>query len=213
MIKKMESDLFLPHNQAESRQERQHVRVIAGEARGMRLTAPRGTTTRPTSDRVKEALFSLLDSAHRLQGALVLDLFAGSGALGIEALSRGATHAVFIEKNRQALDALHLNLAHTRLSDRAEVLPFDCMQALERLARQKNRFNLVLLDPPYQAGLYERVIELVGSTLLATDGLIVAETAARIPLPEQIGPCSRSDLRIYGDTALELYTVEQNHAP
>jgi 16S rRNA (guanine966-N2)-methyltransferase len=189
------------------------VRVIAGEARGMRLTAPRGTTTRPTSDRVKEALFSLLDSAHRLQGVRVLDLFAGSGALGIEALSRGATHVVFIEKNRQALDSLRLNLAHTRFTDRSEVLPFDCIQALERLARQKIRFDLVLLDPPYQAGLHEKVIELVGNALLATDGLVVAEAAARTPLPEKIGPCSRSDQRIYGDTALELYTMEQDHAP
>ena len=189
------------------------MRVIAGEARGMRLSAPRGTTTRPTTDRVKEALFSLLDSAHRLDGARVLDLFAGSGSLGIEALSRGAEHVVFIEKNRQALESLQQNLLHTRFGDRSEVLPFDCMQALERLGRQKNRFDLVLLDPPYQAGLHQKVIELVGATLLAADGLLVAETASRMPLPERIGPCIQTDRRIYGDTALELYTMEQDHAP
>ena len=189
------------------------MRVIAGEARGMRLTAPRGTTTRPTTDRVKEALFSLLDSSHRLDGARVLDLFAGSGALGIEALSRGAEHVVFIEKNRQALVSLQQNLLHTRFSDRAEVHPFDCLQALERLARHKIQFDLVLLDPPYQAGLHQKVIELVGATLLAADGLLVAETATRMPLPEHIGPCIQINRRIYGDTALELYTMEQDHAP
>jgi 16S rRNA (guanine(966)-N(2))-methyltransferase RsmD len=195
-------------------QERLHVRVIAGEARGMRLSAPRGTTTRPTTDRVKEALFSLLDSARRLDGARVLDLFAGSGALGIEALSRGAEHVVFIEKNRQALISLQQNLLHTRFSDRAEIHPFDCLQALERLARHTTQFDLVLLDPPYQAGLHQKAIELVGATLLAADGLLVAETAARMPLPERIGPCIRTDRRIYGDTALELYTMElQSHAP
>lgn len=195
-------------------QERLHVRVIAGEARGMRLTAPRGTTTRPTTDRVKEALFSLLDSAHRLNGARVLDLFAGSGSLGIEALSRGAEHIVFIEKNKHALEALQQNLLHTRFSNRAEVQPFDCLQAIERLARRKAQFDLVLLDPPYQAGLHQKVIELVGATLLAANGLLVAETAARTPLPTCIGPCIQTDRRIYGDTALELYTLEQqSHAP
>jgi len=189
------------------------VRVIAGKARGMRLTAPRGTTTRPTSDRVKEALFSLLDSAGRLDGMRVLDLFAGSGSLGIEALSRGAEQVTFIEKDRHALESLRLNLGHTGFSDRAEVLPFDCLQALERLVRQKVCFDLILLDPPYQAGLHQKVIELAGSALLAADGLVVAEAAARTPLPERIGPCNRSDRRIYGDTALELYTMEQRHAP
>lgn len=179
----------------------------------MRLTAPSGTKTRPTSDRVKEALFSLLESAGYLDGARVLDLFAGTGSLGIEALSRGADHVVFIEKDRHALEALQLNLAHTRSNDRAEVIPLDCLQAIGRLSRQKVLFDLVLLDPPYQAGLHQKVIELVGSALLAADGLVVAETATQAPLPERIGPCSRSDRRIYGDTALELYTMEQSHAP
>ncbi len=180
----------------------------------MRLTAPRGTTTRPTTDRVKEALFSLLDSANRLNGARVLDLFAGSGSLGIEALSRGAEHVIFIEKNKQAIEALQQNLLHTKFSNRAEVHPFDCLQALERLTRRKAQFDLVLLDPPYQAGLHQKVIELVGATLLAANGLLVAETATRTPLPTCIGSCIQADRRIYGDTALELYILEQqNHAP
>ena len=189
------------------------MRVIAGEARGMRLTAPRGTTTRPTSDRVKEALFSLLDSSGRLEEAELLDLFAGGGALGIEALSRGAKHAVFVEKNRHALDSLQQNLAHTRLGERAELLTGDCLQTMEWLGRQGRQFDLILLDPPYQAGLHQKIIERAGTTLLKPDGLLIAESAAREPLPEQIGCCVKTDRRVYGDTALELYLMEHHHAP
>lgn len=189
------------------------MRVIAGEARGLRLVAPRGTQTRPTSDRIKEALFSMLTSAGRLDKAQVLDLFAGSGALGIEALSRGAAHVTFVEKGRPALEVLRQNLTHTRLTDRAEILPFDYIHALERLVRQNRRFNLILLDPPYQADVYIKVIEVAGFKLLTTDGLLVAETASRTPLPERIGPCIRSDRRIYGDTALDFYLMEQCDAP
>ena len=116
--------------------------------------APCGTTTRPTSDRVKEALFSILESSNRLDKATVLDLFAGSGALGIEALSRGAEHVVFVEKNRTAIEVVQHNLAHTRLVKQAQVLQMDSIRAIERFARHNDQFTLVLLDPPYQTDLY-----------------------------------------------------------
>lgn len=189
------------------------MRVIAGQARGMRLTAPGGTTTRPTSDRIKEALFSILESANHVEDADVLDLFAGSGALGIEALSRGAKKVVFVEKNRAAIEVLERNLIHTKLKNQAQVFQMDSSQAIERLARHKERFSLVLLDPPYQAGFYLKIIELVSSTVLTQEGLLVAETATRAPLPERIGQCIRIDRRHYGDTALEFYQMEQRHAP
>jgi 16S rRNA (guanine(966)-N(2))-methyltransferase RsmD len=194
-------------------QEGNNVRVIAGQARGMRLTAPGGTTTRPTSDRIKEALFSILESANHIEDADVLDLFAGSGALGIEALSRGAKKVVFVEKNRAAIEVLERNLIHTKLKNQAQVFQMDSSQAIERLARHKERFSLVLLDPPYQAGFYLKIIELVSSTVLTQEGLLVAETATRAPLPERIGQCIRIDRRHYGDTALEFYQMEQRHAP
>jgi len=213
MIKMMEFNLLLPHKQALFFKEGNQVRVIAGQARGMRLTAPGGTTTRPTSDRIKEALFSILESAGHIDKATVLDLFAGSGALGIEALSRGAEHVVFVEKNRTAIEALQHNLTHTRLTKQAQVLQMDSFRAIERLARHHDQFTLVLLDPPYQADFYLKIIELVGTTILAPGGILVAETAVRIPLPEHIGQCIRSDRRIYGDTTLEFYQMEQNHAP
>jgi len=189
------------------------VRVISGQSKGMRLISPRGLITRPTSDRVKEALFSILDSAGQLAHAVVLDLYAGSGALGIEALSRGAEHAVFVEKSRPALEALRHNLEHTRLVERSEVIALDSMQALSYLSRRNMRFDLILIDPPYQSKTYLPAIEQIGLDLLTPNGLLVAETTARTPLPARIGRCMHTDRRVYGDTALEFYIMEPNDAP
>lgn len=179
----------------------------------MKLTAPRGTATRPTSDRVKEALFSILDSTNHLDGADVLDLFAGSGALGIEALSRGAAHATFVEKAAPAQESIRQNLTHTRLADRADILKMDVRQALERFTRNGTRFDLILMDPPYQADIYLEVIKRIEKNLLTKGGILVAEVATRTPLPDPIGSLSRFDHRIYGDTALEFYSMEQHDAP
>lgn len=180
----------------------------------MRLNAPVGTKTRPTSDRVKEALFSILDSNSLLKEALVLDLCAGSGSLGIEALSRGAAHTIFVEKDRTALQALRSNLSRTGFSDQQyEVLAIDCQQALNLLIRRQTMFSLVLFDPPYQSNLYQSVIPLVGSRLLIAEGVLVAETSARVPLPDRLPPCIRTDRRLYGDTALDFFMLEPHHAP
>lgn len=189
------------------------MRVIAGQAKGMRLASPNGMSTRPTSDRVKEALFSILDSSGYLQDALVLDLFAGSGALGIEALSRGARYAVFVENNRAALEALRQNLTKTKLTEQSEILPYDGIHALEQLTRQNKRFSLILMDPPYRSTAYGTAIERAGNNLLLPGGLLVAETAVGNQLPEKLGRCRQSDQRQYGSTALVFYTVEPDHAP
>ena len=122
------------------------VRVVAGQARGRRLVAPPGTDTRPTSDRVREATFNALESRGELDGAKVLDLFAGSGALGIEALSRGAAHATFVDHDRRALDAIQANLDATGLAARATVVPADAARYLEG---SDATVDLVFLDPPY----------------------------------------------------------------
>ena len=210
----MKFNALVSHTPALHFRNRQFVRVIAGQAGGMRLQAPAGSTTRPTSDRVKEALFSILASCDRIEKATVLDLFAGSGSPGIEALSRGAERATFIDKSRTAIASLQCNLIHTRLAHQAEVLQMDSSHAVERLARHHEQFTLVLLDPPYQAGLHLKTIELMSATaILAPDGLLVAETATRTPLPERIGQCIRSDRRIYGDTALDFFMLEPHHAP
>ncbi|MGD9798227.1 MAG: 16S rRNA (guanine(966)-N(2))-methyltransferase RsmD [Acidimicrobiia bacterium] len=125
------------------------MRVVAGEARGRPLVAPKGRDTRPTADRVREAVFNALHSLGGVEGATVLDLFAGSGALGIEALSRGAAHATFVDRDRQAVAAVRANLLATGLADRATVRQAD---ALASLGDGRGPVDLALLDPPYAFG-------------------------------------------------------------
>ncbi len=175
------------------------VRVIAGTARGRRLHAPKGSLTRPTPGRVREALFSML--LPELQGARVLDLFAGTGALGIEALSRGAASAVFVEKDRRAASALRRNLEV--VGAQARVMTLDAARALEALAGAAERFAIVFLDPPYESGLLQPSVDQLAQTGLVT-GLMVCEHATRKPPP--VAPlgwaCVRT--RAYGDVTLSL---------
>ncbi|CAH2031146.1 16S rRNA (guanine(966)-N(2))-methyltransferase RsmD [Trichlorobacter ammonificans] len=189
------------------------MRVISGRAGGLKLTAPRGTTTRPTTDRVKEALFNILEHAGLLEAAHVLDLFAGSGALGIEALSRGSASCVFVEKNRPALEALQANLSRTGCDTDATVLRQDALRAIERLADDGRRFTLALLDPPYDSGLQTTILEQVADRLMEPGGTLVMETDSRSQLPERIGSCTLHDRRVYGDTAILFFTTEARHAP
>jgi 16S rRNA (guanine966-N2)-methyltransferase len=134
------------------------MRVIAGTARGRRLVAPAGTTTRPTSDRVREATFNALGSLGAVVEATVVDLFAGSGALGIEALSRGAAHCTFLDADRHARDAVAANLAACGMADQATVLAVPAERALAGWAADGTRFDLALLDPPYGFEAWDDVL-------------------------------------------------------
>jgi 16S rRNA (guanine966-N2)-methyltransferase len=155
------------------------MRVIAGEAGGIRLTAPRGSTVRPITDRVKETLFGIL--GERVIDAVLLDLYAGSGAIGIEALSRGAERAVFVERGREALDALRHNLERTRLADRAEVHAGDVMRFLDRPSARG--YDLVVLDPPYtERAILAPLERLVPH--LASGATVVVKHFWRTELPE-----------------------------
>jgi 16S rRNA (guanine(966)-N(2))-methyltransferase RsmD len=180
------------------------MRVTGGRLGGRRLVAaPPGV--RPTADRVREALFARLPD---LAGVRVLDLYAGTGALGIEALSRGAQLAVFVERSHASLIALRRNLSALGLDDRARVMRGDVRGALRRLAREELRFELVLADPPYA----DRDVALplgllVSGGLLAPDATVVVERSRRHPLPEVEGLVSHESRR-YGDTALEWLAVE-----
>lgn len=180
------------------------MRVISGASRGFRLTAPSGRETRPTSDRVKEALFSVLESYGAIQDTRVLDIFSGSGALAIEALSRGASDATMIEKSRNATETIRKNLKHTGMEARTTLLSGDFSQMLALLARKKESFNLVIIDPPYAAGFHQKAIEL-SCGLMTQDAILVAETASRDELPERILSLHRFTRKIYGDTALDFY--------
>ncbi len=142
------------------------MRVVAGSAGGLRLRAPRGLSVRPTSDRVREALFASLGSLGVVEGARVVDLFAGTGALGIEALSRGAAHATFVDSDPAAVAAIRDNLRHTGLEAAAEVVGGDVLAFL-RGCRQT--FDLALVDPPYAFGGWAELMPLVPATLAALE--------------------------------------------
>jgi 16S rRNA (guanine966-N2)-methyltransferase len=181
------------------------LRVTGGTLRGRRLRAPRGAATRPTADRVRQSLFERLAG---LQGAAVLDLFAGTGALGIEALSRGAEQAVFVERARPALACLEANLAELGLAARSRLLRSDVNAALRRLSRERQRFDLILLDPPYGAAeLGEALREIVRGELLSPEGTLVLETSWRHP-PGDAAGLRREDERRYGETLVVCYALE-----
>jgi 16S rRNA (guanine966-N2)-methyltransferase len=185
------------------------MRVVAGAARGRRLVAPAGTTVRPTADRVKEALFSSL--APLLAGASVLDVFAGSGALGLEALSRGAAHVTFLEQDRRALTALATNIATVSLPGTA-VVAGDAGRALAGgSALAGHPFDLVLLDPPYaldEATLALLLADVV--THLAPGATVVVERAAQAPAPRWPATLVPVEPRRYGATALHRATATED---
>ena len=185
------------------------MRVIAGSARGVRLTAPAGIQTRPTADRVKEALFSIIVSRRDLFGARILDICGGTGSLGIEALSRGAAFCSFIEQNRTVVEILERNLSRAGLAGKAECLPVDALNGLNQLLRKGKTYDICFFDPPYSSNLYLPVIEALNSFgLLADGGLLVAECSSRHLLAGQVGNLVKIDSRIYGDTALEFFVRE-----
>ena len=178
-------------------------RVIAGSAKGIRLAAP-GEGTRPLTDRVKQTLFAILEP--ELEGARVLDLFAGSGAAGIEALSRGAAHATFVERDRGAATAIHANLERTRLADRASVERVAVEAFLARPGVEP--FDLVLLDPPYEdTPALAATLERLGATDAPLTGLarVVAKHFWRSAPPVTVGLLASDREHRFGETALTFY--------
>jgi len=152
------------------------MRVIAGSARRLLLKTAEGMDTRPTTDRIKETLFNMIQND--LYGCSFLDLFAGSGAIGIEALSRGAKEAVFIENGREQLSCIRDNLKTTRLAEKAEVLATDVLSGLRLLAGKNRRFDFIFMDPPYNHGLEKQVMEAVKGTSLADrDTIFIVEAS------------------------------------
>ena len=178
-------------------------RVIAGSAKGIRLAAP-GEGTRPLADRVKQTLFAILEPD--LQGARVLDLFAGSGAGGIEALSRGAAHATFVERDRGAVTAIQENLVRARLADRATIERVAVSAFLARPALEP--FDLVLLDPPYEdTGALTETLDRLGAAgaPLTDDARVVAKHFWRSAPPASVGLLASERERRFGETALTFY--------
>lgn len=179
------------------------MRVIAGSAGGLRLVAPRDPGTRPITDRVKETLFAILGD--RVVGARVLDLYAGSGAIGIEALSRGAAHATFVERGREALTAMRHNLAHTGMGDRASVIAVAVEAFLE--APPPGAWDLAIADPPYaERAILAPLERLVPH--LAPGATVVVKHFWRTPIPEPPG-LRRWRERRFGETGLTFLEVEE----
>ena len=178
------------------------MRIIAGSRKGARIFAPKGADTRPTGDRVREAAFNLI-GAGRAEGATVLDLFAGSGAMGLEALSRGALHATFVESDRDACRTINRNLDKLRLEG-ATVLCQHALIALRADARRGTRYDLVLVDPPYRrfSSLQNALIQHLPE-ILAPDGLLLLETAA--DEEPELPPLAKRTSRRYGSARLTLF--------
>lgn len=186
------------------------MRVISGTCRGRKLFAPPGVTTRPTLARVKESLFSILSSLIDFADIRVLDICAGTGSLGIEALSRGARACCFIECKLSIKTILEKNMVVTCNNDRSEILTLDAVKALHILAGRGQCYDLAFFDPPYTSKLYQGVLEALGSNGLLTPGsILVAECSVRNPLLESYGHLKRFDRRVYGETALELFVLEE----
>jgi 16S rRNA (guanine(966)-N(2))-methyltransferase RsmD len=187
------------------------MRIVAGIARGRRLRAPKGRHVRPTADRVKEAVFSILESRESSNGRVVLDLFAGAGTLGIEALSRGAVEAVFVEPAREASDAIRENLRAAGFE--AEVLAMPADRAIKRLAAARRRFDRVFMDPPYGEDWVERtLVALDGADLVSEGGRVVVEHGRGEEPAPVVGRFARELERRYGDTTVSVYRVGHGHA-
>jgi 16S rRNA (guanine966-N2)-methyltransferase len=185
------------------------MRVIAGEAKGRRLKAPRGMDTRPTSDKVKEALFSIL--AARIEGARLLDLFGGAGGIGIEALSRGAARVEFVESDRATADILSENIAACGFRNRAEIHRMDAFRFLKQA---QEPYDLIFADPPYHDGRLKKLLPALGrGDMISPGGLVIVEHFRKIPLPNRIGTLQSVRSYEYGDTVLTLYASDRPASP
>lgn len=178
------------------------MRIVGGTLGGRVVRAPAGQTTRPTSEKVREAIFNILPAVEDLR---VLDLFAGSGAMGIEALSRGAAHVTFVDRDRRALDVLRGNLKELGLADRATILAQDALAAARRPPAVP--WQLVFVDPPYASDLAARAVLALSPESLAPGARIVIEHDRRHGPPEPLGSLLRTDQRRYGDTFVSFYEV------
>lgn len=185
------------------------MRVIAGSARGIRLKMVPGKHVRPTSDRMKETLFQVIGPM--FDGGWALDLFAGTGSLGIEALSRGCDRVVFVDRSRASVNTIKENLRKTGFVELSEVHREDARNALRKLARRGIRFRLIFLDPPYRENLLAPILEKISScSLLREDGIVVAEHSVREPPPERMGTLKAYRRMSFGDAAITLYAPQED---
>ena len=180
------------------------MRIISGSARGRKLAEFSSSAIRPTSDRVREALFSILNSkVGNLTGKSVLDIFAGSGAMGLEALSRGAQTALFIDQDKASIELIKKNATSTRLLEKCKIIRADATQCI---SKQAEAFDLIFMDPPYSKQDTTELLQLLAEKkLLKPQGVICVETAHTTPLPDTVETLVQFDRRKYGLTSISLY--------
>ncbi len=184
------------------------MRIIAGSLKGRRLTIRPGLAVRPTTDRVREALFNIL--APRVPGSRFLDLYAGTGAVGLEALSRGASLAVFVEYDRRMAADLQSRLAETEMSGRSQVRVGKATAVIVALAREGRVFDLVFMDPPYSGDLVTKTLSrLFESGVVDRSGWVIAESSSRRPPSESVGGLRAWRRERYGDSLLSFYRLEE----
>lgn len=181
------------------------MRVISGSAKGLKLIALEGMETRPTTDRVKENLFNII-SPYIEEDSNILDLYAGSGALGIEALSRGAKSAVFCDRNDKSIEIIKNNIKRARVLDKSEVYLGESELILKKLSHIGKKFDIIFLDPPYRKDIVPNILmELSKSGVLDENVIIIAETDIDDMLPDEIGALIVSRKQKYGKTKLTFY--------
>lgn len=187
------------------------MRVITGVYRGRRLESIEGMDIRPTSDMVKESLFNILSS--EIIESNFLDLFGGTGGVGIEAISRGAKHVVFIDNSIKSIKVLRKNLENLGINDNVEVFNTDYLTAISKLHSNGKLFDIIFIDPPYSTGIAQRALEQINEEkILKAGGIIIVEHDLRDSMPDRVGSMAMYRDKRYGNTKLSFYTIdEQRH--
>lgn len=189
------------------------MRVISGKAKGHKLKAPKGDRVRPTEDRIKESLFNIL--GHIKSDALVLDAFGGTGSIGIEFLSRGADKAYFIDRHYASISIIKENLNHTKLIDSAKIIKSDIFIALDRLGKNKVKFDYIYLDPPFNDyELLNKTVKYIDKDdILDIDGILIVEHEKNLILDDLMYGFKKIDHRDYGSKIIDIYKNDIEEAP
>lgn len=184
------------------------MRIIGGEAKNRRIYSPKGSHIRPTSDGIKESLFNMLQE---LSGKSFLDLFAGSGNVGLEALSRGAAKVVFVEKNAAMVSAIRRNLQELGFNDRYEIVAIEAAKGIRQLQKREERFDFLFADPPYERGFISEIFRCLDEGgLMSQDGLVIIQHSTREDLPgPNAGNFMLTNQRRYGDTFLSFFKIPE----
>ncbi len=184
------------------------MRVISGKARGLKLNTPKNDDVRPTTDRVKESLFNMINSY--IMDSEILDLFAGTGSLGIECLSRGANQCIFVDNSKESINIVKSNIKKARVENESIVLNLDFKSAINSLSSKNKQFDVIFMDPPYYKNMFSDALSAVdNNNLLKEDGIIVVEHDTVDKFPDNMGRLYKSREKKYGNTTLTFYKLEE----